>query len=85
MNQQPTTEEIFAKLQSTIVDLLGVGAEEVTMEANFRADLGADSLDDIELIMAVEEEFDIEIPDEEAEYLLTVGDAVRFIEKHNAA
>lgn len=85
MSQQPTTEELFTKVQALIVDQLGVSEKDVTMEANIRQDLGADSLDDVELVMALEEEFAMEIPDAEAEQLSTVGDIVRFIEKYNAA
>ncbi len=69
------------KVKKIIVEQLGVNAEEVTKEASFIDDLGADSLDTVELVMAFEEEFDAEIPDEEAEKLRTVGDAVDYIEK----
>ena len=64
-----------------IVHQLGVEPEEVTPEANFVDDLGADSLDTIELVMAFEEEFGIEIPDEQAERLRTVGDVIKYLEK----
>ena len=70
------------KIQEIIASQLGVDAEEVTPEASFVDDLGADSLDTVELIMALEEEFDIEIPDEEAEKIATVGDAISYIESH---
>ncbi|MBP9990360.1 MAG: acyl carrier protein [Bacteroidales bacterium] len=73
--------EIATKVQSIIVDKLGVDEKDVTMEASFTADLGADSLDTVELIMELEKEFDITIPDEAAENIATVGDAVAFIEK----
>jgi len=62
-----------------IVDHLGVEASEVTPEASFMDDLGADSLDTVELVMAFEEEFDIEIPDEDAEKMSTVGDAIGYL------
>jgi acyl carrier protein len=68
------------KVKSIISEQLGVKPEEVTPEAKFIDDLGADSLDTVELVMALEEEFGIEIPDEEAEKLITVGDALRYIE-----
>ena len=76
-----TAEE---KVRKIIVDQLGVSSEEVTLEASFIDDLGADSLDTVELVMALEEEFDMEIPDEEAEKIVTVGDAIDYIEKHKA-
>ena len=67
------------KAKNIIAEQLGVKPEEVTPEAKFIDDLGADSLDTVELVMALEEEFGIEIPDEEAEKLVTVGDAVKYI------
>ncbi len=67
------------KIKSIIAEQLGVKIEEVTPEASFIDDLGADSLDTVELIMALEEEFSIEIPDEDAEKMTTVGDAIRYI------
>ncbi len=72
--------EIESKVKDIIVDKLGVDASAVTMEASFTTDLGADSLDTVELIMELEKEFNVQIPDEEAEKIATVGDAVRFIE-----
>ena len=69
----------FERVRAIIVDQLGVDPEEVTMDANFRDDLEADSLDLVELIMAFEEEFGIEIPDDAAETIQTFGDAVKFI------
>ena len=69
------------KVRNIIAEQLGVKPEEVTPEAKFIEDLGADSLDTVELVMALEEEFGIEIPDEEAEKLVTVGDATRYIEE----
>ena len=68
------------KVKAIIVDNLGVDASEVTAEANFTNDLGADSLDTVELIMEFEKEFDIQIPDDKAEAIATVGDAISFIE-----
>ena len=70
---------VFDKVKAIIVDQLGVEEDAVKMEASFLDDLGADSLDIVELIMALEEEFDIEIPDEEAEKITTVGDVVNYI------
>ena len=71
--------DIIAKVKEIIVEELGVEESEVTMEANFIEDLGADSLDTVELIMKFEEEFDIDIADEEAEKLLSVGKAVEYL------
>lgn len=73
----------FERVKSVIVDQLGVDEGSVTPEASFVDDLGADSLDIVELIMGLETEFDIEIPDEQAEKISTVGDAVNYI-KENA-
>jgi acyl carrier protein len=73
---------VAEKVKSIIVEQLGVDGDEVTAEASFTDDLGADSLDIVELVMAFEEEFDIEIPDEEAEKISTVNQAVAYIEKH---
>ncbi len=70
------------KVKKIIVEQLGVEAEEVTLEAKFIEDLGADSLDTVELIMALEEEFGIEIPDEDAEKIITVKDAIEYIKSH---
>ena len=70
----------FERVRGIIIDQLGVSPEEVTMEANFRDDLEADSLDLVELIMAFEEEFGGEITDEDAQKILTVGDAVTFLD-----
>ena len=69
------------KITEIIVEQLGVKPEEVVPEASFVDDLGADSLDTVELVMALEEEFGVEIPDEDAEKIQTVGDAVRYIEE----
>ncbi len=73
------------KIKSIIAEQLGVKAEEVTPQASFIDDLGADSLDTVELIMALEEEFSVEIPDEDAEKMTTVGDAIKYIEEKAAA
>ena len=70
------------KVKSIIVEQLGVDEAEVAIEAKFVDDLGADSLDTVELVMALEEEFNLEISDEDAEKIATVGDAVRYIETH---
>lgn len=70
------------KVKSIIADQLGVDVDEVTAEASFTDDLGADSLDIVELVMAFEEEFDIEIPDDDAEKIATVKNAVDYIEEH---
>jgi acyl carrier protein len=72
-------QEIFAKVKNIVVEQLEVEADRVTAEASFANDLGADSLDTVELVMALEEEFDIEIPDEAAEQIDTVGKAVDYI------
>ncbi len=70
------------RIKEIIVEQLGVNADEVTPEASFIDDLGADSLDTVELVMALEEEFDIEIPDEDAEKITTVGEAIKYVEGH---
>ncbi|MAZ93540.1 MAG: acyl carrier protein [Bacteroidales bacterium] len=74
--------DVRAKVVSIIVDKLGVEESEVTNEASFTNDLGADSLDTVELIMEFEKEFNLSIPDEEAEKIETVGNAVAYIEEH---
>lgn len=76
------TEEVFEKVIGIIVEQLGVAEASVTMEASFIDDLGADSLDIVELVMALEEEFDIEIPDADAEKVATVGDVVEYIKEN---
>ncbi len=78
------SEEVLEKVKNIIVEQLGVADTAVTMEASFIDDLGADSLDIVELIMALEEEFDIEIPDADAEKVVTVGDVVEYIKEHVA-
>ncbi len=77
--------EVAEKVKKIIVEQLGVNADEVKDEASFIDDLGADSLDTVELVMALEEEFGAEIPDEDAEKLRTVGEAVNYIEQKAAA
>jgi acyl carrier protein len=77
-----TATTIEAKVKSIIADQLGVGEDEIKPESSFIEDLGADSLDIVELVMAMEEEFEIEIPDEEAENIKTVGDAINYINTH---
>ena len=72
--------DVTTKVKAIIVDKLGVDEVEVTNEANFTNDLGADSLDTVELIMELEKEFNIQIPDDEAEGIATVGDAIKFVE-----
>ena len=77
-----SSEEIFEKVKAITVEQLGVADTAVTMEASFIDDLGADSLDIVELVMAIEEEFDIEIPDSDAEKVVTVGDVVDYIKEN---
>lgn len=72
--------EIFDKVKAIIVEQLGVDEDKVTMQASFVDDLDADSLDVVELVMAMEEEYDLKIPDEDAEKIATVGDAVQYIQ-----
>ena len=71
------------KVKKIVVDQLGVSEDQVTPEAKFIEDLGADSLDQVELVMALEEEFESDIPDEDAEKLTSVGDAIAYIESKN--
>ena len=75
-------EPVADRVKKIIVDQLGVEEETVTPEASFVDDLGADSLDTVELVMAFEEEFDLEIPDEDAEKITTVGDAITYIKEN---
>ncbi len=74
--------DLAQKVKEIIVEQLGVNADEVTESASFIDDLGADSLDTVELVMALEESFDIEVPDEEAEKLTTVGAAIKYIQEN---
>lgn len=74
--------DIAQRVKDIIVEQLGVNPDEVTPDASFIDDLGADSLDTVELVMALEEEFDAEIPDEDAENLKSVGEAIKYIEEH---
>ena len=76
------SEEIFEKVKNIIVEQLGVSETTVTMESSFIDDLGADSLDIVELVMALEEEFDLEIPDADAEKVVTVSDVVEYIKEN---
>ncbi len=76
--------DIADRVKKIVVEHLGVDAEKVTESANFIDDLGADSLDTVELVMAFEEEFNVEIPDDAAETIVTVGDAISFLEKNAA-
>ncbi|TDR89233.1 acyl carrier protein [Enterovirga rhinocerotis] len=73
------------RVKKIVVEHLGVEADKVTESANFIDDLGADSLDTVELVMAFEEEFNVEIPDDAAETIVTVGDAIKFLDKSAAA
>ncbi|MEN9799727.1 MAG: hypothetical protein RL653_3424 [Pseudomonadota bacterium] len=73
---------IESKVKNIITDQLGVSEDEIKLESSFIEDLGADSLDIVELVMAMEEEFEVEIPDEEAANIKTVGDAINYIKNH---
>jgi len=73
---------VFEKVKEIIVSQLGVEEDEVTLEATFVDDLGADSLDMVEFVMVLEEEFDIEVPETDADKIVTVGDAVEYIKAH---
>ena len=79
-----SNDEILDKVSSIVAEQLSVDIAEVKSESNFQDDLGADSLDTVELVMALEEAFDIEIPDEDAEGITTVGDAVSYIQAKQA-
>ncbi len=74
-----TKEEILGKVKAVVAEKLNVGEDQVTSDAKFVEDLGADSLDQVELIMALEDDFELQIPEEEAEQLTTVGSAVEYI------
>jgi len=76
------TSQVESKVKGIIAEQLGVGEDEIKPESSFIEDLGADSLDIVELVMAMEEEFEVEIPDEEAENIKTVGDAINYINSH---
>lgn len=76
--------EMFDRVKAIIVDRLGVDEDKVKLESSFKEDLGADSLDVVELVMELEDEFDLEISDEDAEKINTVGDVVQYIESHKA-
>lgn len=78
-----SSEEVFEKVKEIIVEQLGVEEDAVTLEASFIDDLGADSLDIVELVMALEEEFDIEIPDADAEKVVSVNDVVEYIKENS--
>ena len=82
MKTQMEEKEAFERVKKVAVEQLNVNNDEVTLEASFTKDLGADSLDQVELVMALEEEFGVEIPDEEAEKITTVGKAVKYISSH---
>jgi len=79
-----STSTIYDRLKGLVTEQLGVDEEEITPEASFVDDLNADSLDLVELIMSLEEEFGLEISDEDAEKILTVGDAASYIEEHQS-
>nr|ARW65001.1 acyl carrier protein [Polysiphonia sertularioides] len=81
MSSKEKDSKIFETVRNIVAQQLGVDKKLVTLEANFASDLGADSLDTVELVMAIEEEFDIEIPDEDAEKIATLNEAVKFIEQ----
>ncbi len=76
---------IEERVRDLVIEQLGVKPEDVTPEASFIDDLGADSLDTVELVMAFEEAFDLEIPDEDAEKMVTVGDAIKYLESRQAS
>lgn len=76
-------ESVFDRVKKIIIDQLGVNEDQVVLEASFVDDLGADSLDTVELVMSFEEEFGIEIPDEDAEKIRTIDNAVTYIEEHS--
>lgn len=82
---QTTMSDVAERVKKIVIEHLGVDADKVVDDANFIEDLGADSLDTVELVMAFEEEFSVEIPDDAAETIVTVGDAIRFLKKATAA
>lgn len=81
MSSKELESNIFEKVRDIVIEQLGVDSKQVHLDTNFLEDLGADSLDTVELVMAIEEEFDIEIPDEDAEKIATLNEAVKFIEQ----
>ena len=81
MSSQQSESSIFNRVQAIVAEQLDVDSKKVTLDANFAIDLGADSLDTVELVMAIEEEFDIEIPDKDAEQISTLQQAVDFIQQ----
>nr|YP_009296944.1 acyl carrier protein [Ceramium japonicum]AOM66287.1 acyl carrier protein [Ceramium japonicum] len=81
MSSQQSESSIFNRVQAIVAEQLDVESKKVTLDANFATDLGADSLDTVELVMAIEEEFDIEIPDKDAEQISTLQQAVDFIQQ----
>jgi acyl carrier protein len=83
--EQTAMSDVAERVKKIVVEHLGVDADKVVESANFMEDLGADSLDTVELVMAFEEEFGVEIPDDAAETIVTVGDAIKFLEKASAA
>jgi acyl carrier protein len=83
LEELPTMSTIEERVKKIVIEQLGVTEDEVTIEASFVDDLGADSLDTVELVMALEEEFETEIPDEDAEKITTVQEAVNYIKAHN--
>jgi acyl carrier protein len=82
--EEKTMSDVADRVKKIVVEHLGVEADKVVDNANFIDDLGADSLDTVELVMAFEEEFNVEIPDDAAETIVTVGDAIKFLEKNAA-
>lgn len=80
MSSQESESSIFIRVREIVAEQLDVDVKKVTLDANFATDLGADSLDTVELVMAIEEEFDIEIPDKDAEQIATLQQAVDFIQ-----
>jgi acyl carrier protein len=82
---QTIMSDVAERVKKIVIEHLGVDADKVVDNASFIEDLGADSLDTVELVMAFEEEFSVEIPDDAAETIVTVGDAIRFLEKATAA
>jgi acyl carrier protein len=83
LEELPTMSTIEERVKKIVIEQLGVTEDEVTIEASFVDDLGADSLDTVELVMALEEEFETEIPDEDAEKITTVQEAVNYIKAHS--